>query len=123
MDKRKHVRFRAKEGAFAVPPSGICGGGRIIDISKGGLSFWYMEDGRCSEGSFNIDIIMSDPKFHLAKISVKTVSDFKIMTEVPFSVIQMRRCGVRFEELTRKQKTWLEYFIQNHTRITIPGHP
>ena len=115
MDQRKHKRFRAKEGAFAFPQDHICDGGPIIDIGPGGLSFSYIDRGKRSTGSFELVVLHADHGFCLKKIAVKSVSDFTLVSENPFSSVPVRRCNVQFEELTPSQKSQLQYFIRNHT--------
>jgi hypothetical protein len=104
-----------RDGALAVPEDHVCDLGKIIDISRGGLSFQYLADGGVSKESFELDILEADNGFYLEKIPVKTVSDFEVANEVPFSFIAMRRRGVKFRELMVDQIAMLEYFMENYT--------
>ena len=115
-EKRKNVRLKAREGAFAVPEYDAGVPGQIIDISMGGLAFRYIANGKRTSESFLLDILISKDVFYLKKLPVVTVSDFYEMDEaIPFSVILMRRCGVRFAELTQSKVSQIEYFIRHHS--------
>ena len=120
VERRKHKRFQVQDGIFAVlrchwPCSTRLG--PIIDVSKGGLAFRYIdiasEEG--SNGSFELVILLANNSFHLDKVPFETISDFEIGNEVPFSCVKTRRRGVQFGELTHEQIFQIEYFIRNHT--------
>jgi c-di-GMP-binding flagellar brake protein YcgR len=114
-DRRKHRRFRVKEGAFAVLKGEEKKLGQITDISGGGLAFKYVSQGQSSEGPYVLDILLSGHDFHLKEIPVKAISDSEIEDEIPFSQIEMRKLGVQFLTLTGRHVSQLEDFIQNHT--------
>ncbi len=44
-ERRKHKRFKVKQGAFAVASPDYNKLGQIKDISEGGLAFQFIEDG------------------------------------------------------------------------------
>lgn len=115
VEKRKHRRFCLKDLAFAAFGSHAKGIGKIIDISRGGLSFRYIADGDQLNESFELEIYLANNGFHLKEVPSKTISDLEITSEFPTSSITMRRCGVQFGELTQNQVSQLECFIQNHT--------
>ena len=89
--------------------------GQIVNISKGGLAFRYIdseiEAGKTSE----LDILFAQNGFHLKKISFKTVADYKAVSEFPFSSIVMRQRSVQFREMRPSQTSRLDYFIKNYT--------
>ncbi len=58
IERRKHERLKAKERAFAVLKSNFAKLGQIINISKGGLTFSYITNGKKSNGSFEVDIFI-----------------------------------------------------------------
>jgi hypothetical protein len=113
-DRRKHQRFKAREGSFAaLQPSQAVG--EITNISKDGLAVHYALYDRVSEASSEVMIFFATDRFQLKKIPCKTISDFQIEESQPFSSISMRRCGLQFGGLTEEQKSQLEYFIDNYT--------
>ena len=112
-ERREYQRFRVQEGTFAVfgPDSNKIG--QIIDISMGGLAFHYMS-GEEPNGSKELNIFLAESSFYLRKIPFRTVWD-QDTRQVPFSSIDIRRCGVEFGSLSEAQSSQLESFIDDHT--------
>ena len=115
VERRKHMRFKVRDGAFAVLRAHARKPRQIVDISKGGLAFRYIAYGERSNGSAELDILSHDNRFCLEKLPVNTISDFEISDKAPLSYTTVRRCGVHFRDLTESQISGLDYFIQNYT--------
>jgi hypothetical protein len=138
IERRKHKRFSAKNGTFAVVRSNdtpldkikkmsmgeiACAVykanpekvGQIIDLSQGGLSFSYIDKRDACLELFGIDILSADNSFYLDNLSYKTVMDVETADEPSFSPIKVKRQGIKFTELTPDQLAKLKYFLQNHT--------
>ena len=113
--RRNEMRFQVQKGALAVQNGQARLMGQILDISRNGLAFHYIDDGKKSNGSYYVDILLTKKGYYLKKIQSKIISDFEIINKVPFSSITMRRRSVKFGELMGEQISQLEYFIQNHT--------
>ncbi len=113
-EKRRFRRFQAPQSAFALlrGPDGRLG--QIIDISKGGLAFRYVGNGRQPRSSFQLDIFLANNDFHLEKVSFRTVSDFEVSKQALTHSVIMRRCGGQFDELNQDHVSRLEYFIENY---------
>ena len=114
-ERRKHNRHRAKGNAFVEYGIESPKVGQVIDVSMGGLSFRYFVDGVPTEESFELTMYCVLNGFHLENAPVITVSDVSLPT---FVFPKQRRRGVRFGNLTSKQKTQVKYFLKNHTRGT-----
>ena len=114
-ERRKYTRFRTRNGALIELRSQPGKLGEILDISRGGLSFRYIDIGDRPEGSFELDIFLKETGFRLERVPAKTVSDFRTTKYFPFSSTITRRQGVKFGQLTRKQISQLEHFIKNYT--------
>ena len=115
VERRKHKRFLAEDGAYAAVRPQYDKIGQIIDISQGGLSFSYIvSDGQAHEGS-ELDIFLIGDDFHLDKVPFKIVSDQKIPERLSPGSLKMRRCAVQFGDLTQKQMLKLEDFILSYT--------
>jgi hypothetical protein len=115
VERRKHKRFHAKDGTFAVlrpqwPYSTKIG--QIIDISMGGLAFSYVAGEDQPNRSYELDILLAEHSFHLTKIPFKTIWDQEA-EQLPS--LRMRRCGVQFGELAPHHISQLEYFVQHYT--------
>ncbi len=115
VERRKYTRFRTRNGALIELRSQRGKLGEIIDISKGGLAFRYIDIGDRPKGSFELDISLKETGFRLEKVPAKTISDFRTTKYFPFSSTKTRRQGVQFGELTQKQISQLEHFIRNYT--------
>jgi hypothetical protein len=114
VERRKHKRFHAEDGTFAVlgPRSGKIG--QVMDISMGGLAFSYVAGEDQPNRSYKLGILLAEHSFNLTKIPFETIWD-KEAEQLPSSSLRMSRCGLQFGELTRNQKSQLEYFIQSYT--------
>lgn len=118
IERRKHKRFRVREGAFAaLKPhwfrSTILG--EIIDISIDGLAFRYIAAKKRSELSFKLKILLADGSFSLDKVPSRTISDLEIGNEFSIDFTPIRRCCVQFARLTHDQISGLEHFIRNYS--------
>jgi len=118
-ERRRSTRFKVKAGAYTVfSPKSIIPG-RINDISADGLSFSYVEGEEWYHNSSELDILFGENDFYLDKIPFETVSDTVIENESPSSQIIMRRCGVKFGQLTEEQRIQLNMFIQHNTLVAL----
>jgi hypothetical protein len=138
IERRKHNRFRVKEGGFAMFMSAPANlgqiedmsmgeialavlkakplkMGQIVNISKGGLAFSYIDSEIEAGKSSELDIVFAQNGFHLKQVSFKTVADYKAISEFPFSSIVMRQRSVQFREMRPSQTSRLDYFIKNYT--------
>ncbi len=113
--KRKCPRFRAKEGSYAAIDSYYSIVGRIKDINKCGLAFQYVANGKTLTGQLTINIFRLSKEFRLKNLPFKTISDFYVDSQSPFSAIILRQCCGKFADLTDNQISQLDRFIQNYT--------
>jgi hypothetical protein len=111
---RKHKRFQVPGGVFVGFGPRANKVGQIVDVSMGGLGYRYVGSEDSSDGS-HLDIFVTDDDFYMGAVPFKTVCDFQVVGRVAASPMTMRRCGVQFGRLSRKQNAQLEYFIQQHT--------
>jgi hypothetical protein len=82
----------------------------LIDISKGGLAFRYL-DGMEEPLLFSELVLLNkEASFCLEKIPF-TVVDDREMSGRFLSSYTFRRCAVRFGDLTTDQSVQLQYFI------------
>ena len=122
-ERRKHKRFRADDGAFAVlrrpwpHPTTL---GRIEDINMYGVAFDYTAGEEPPHRSAELEILWNDCSFRLKKVPSKTVSDSVTAIRGRFSSLEMRRRSMRFRKLTPYQKSQLQYFINNYTTFYRP---
>ena len=114
IEQRKHKRFRPQDGTYALLRGPGKKLGQVINISRGGLAFRYIDIGERPESSFELDISIEEKGFILDNLLFETVSDFSSSREFPFSSTPIRRRGGQFKALNKKQISELEYLIQNY---------
>ncbi len=112
VERRRHKRYRVKEGALAflgaVP-------GSITDISEGGLAVHYVVFDRQPGEELQLDIFFGRDDFYLADLPGKKVNEADSGPDATFSRIRVKRLGVQFGDLTGEQKSRLMYFIHRNT--------
>ena len=106
-ERRKHRRFKARSGTFSVGEKQ----GKIIDISMAGVAFSYVEQEDWTDESFDRGMLLGERDLHIEDIPLKIISDCAINS----GLTVIRRCGVKFEQLTPRQISQLEFFIWNNT--------
>ena len=114
-ERRRLKRFQVQEGAFAVVRPDFTRLGQIIDISHEGLAFQYAVTATQENGASELDIFLAGDGFYMENMPCETVSDRRATKKTSKNFLPLRRCSVRFKEITGTQIARLEYFIQNHT--------
>ena len=120
-EQREYKRFQVPMGSFVSLGSNGSVLGQILDVSMGGLSFRYIGD--ASENGSHLDIFSTEHDFHLGKVPFKAVKDFEIDNRVLYKIggkahphcRTMRRGSVKFHKMSRKQRSELKSFLQNHS--------
>ena len=118
IERRKYVRFLAKDNSFAALRNGFNKVGKIDDISINGLGFSFLSENTqvdSTDHHSQVDIFISENGFHLSNVPCRIV--YETPDSIPdegFSV-RMTRCGLQFGDLTRSQMEQLELFIENYT--------
>jgi hypothetical protein len=88
--------------------------GKIVDISRGGLAFRYIDVGELSSESFELDMYSRHNEFRMENVPVRTIWDRKTVSQLGFST-RTRLRGVQFGNLTQNQFTELECFLLLNT--------
>ncbi len=114
VERRHNIRYKVSKRAFAVHWSSPAIVGQIIDVSDGGISFSYIEDGTDPGNASDIGILYTKGDFYLEKIPFRCVSNTLIPGH-PESTVKMRRIGGEFPSLSPPQKKALNTFIAQHT--------
>jgi hypothetical protein len=113
-DRRKHKRFRARDGAFVAIKPSETHVGRLVDVSVGGLAFDYVIGQELPRPPTELEIFVKGGTFRLSSIPCKAIW-VKTSGQARVTSINKRRCGVRFGELTDHQKVKLKEFIETQT--------
>ena len=116
-DRRKHERFQVQRGAWAAlrPISRKNPRGQIIDVSWGGLAFYYTVGEEEPGDALELDICFAFYGFCLRNAPFKVISEYEIGNKVHPTSNPVNRLSVQFHGMTRKQRSQLAYFIENHT--------
>lgn len=108
------------EIALAVFKSNPPRMGEIIEISRGGLSFSYIDNEIDLSDFSEMDILFVDEDFHLTQLPFKPVKDTAIVDSSRIRTLQMKRQTVKFKNLSSWQKKQLEYVLENFTTGEVP---
>ena len=119
-EQRQHERFVPQGSAFVVFRPEFNKIGPINDISRGGLGFNYLpstdKDSPESENSHIIDIFDSSSSFHLSNIPCSLVYDADKDDQLTFTHdLANRRCGLKFDQLTKEQEEQINFFLKTYT--------
>jgi hypothetical protein len=115
-ERRQFERFSAAGDAFAALRPHFNKLGSIKDISRGGLAFEYIALTTRGGDEMAIDIFLTGNGFYLARVPCKVVYDTQVNKDGgDFQyLIDVRRCGVQFGDLTTDAADQLAYFIANY---------
>ena len=112
-ERRKEPRFRVCDSTFAVDSCEPRRLGRLIDISRSGISFQYMENLDNPQPDTELHIFSSTHPLFLKSFPFETVYDSPSRVH-PKSLLAMRRHGGRFLSLSAGQQAQLDEFISLH---------
>ncbi len=115
-DKRRHKRYRLRDMAFAVVDRDPTLRAEIVDISTGGVAIRYRkENGTAIQPFQELDLLAPGfGFFYIGKIRASIVSDYQVIGKNTPESNETRRCGLRFENLTREQTTRLEAITRDY---------
>jgi hypothetical protein len=94
--------------------------GEIIEISRSGLSFSYIENDKKLSDFNEMDILFVDEDFYLRCLPFTTVNDSAVHTDSPFNALAMKKLTVCFGSLSKEQKKQLEHVLKNFTTGEVP---
>jgi hypothetical protein len=115
-DRRKHPRFKVNRRLVVTlkteSEAKLC---IITDISRGGLAFRYLNDGKqevCQNNTLcMLTLCEADGKVLIANIPARIVHDCQSPEELFFSLVQMRRCCAQFRAMSPEQRSKLDIII------------
>lgn len=117
VDRRKHKRYKAVEGAYAAVSPNSYKLGQVIDISMGGLSFKYI-DTSANDAEFDQTpeetLFLSSMGYYVGDLPFKTIADYEVTNAPSFSSMKIRKRHIQFADLSFKQLFDLDYYIRNN---------
>lgn len=119
VERRKMRRFLADGGcliSFGQNPIKLW---QVIDIHKEGLAFRYIGGAEDTQSASRLDILTRDTSLCIEKIPFQVVSDLQMPGPRPRRY-PLKRCSVRFIDITDEQTGLLETLIKGYTNSTRP---
>ena len=110
-DRRKHRRFKVPADAFAIIKNPSFKLGQIADMSKGGISFYYIGEKEFVNNGFSVDILLADDDFYIDNLPVNIVSNITVPLQAPVKKATFKRCGLKFKNLNSSQRSKLSFFV------------
>ena len=113
------MRFLAKSNTFAALRNEFKKVGKIDDISINGLGFSFLSEITqvdSADHHTQVDIFSSEDGFYLSNVPCRIVYETPDTTFDKSFLLQMYRCGLHFEKLTKTQSDLLKFFITKHTK-------
>ena len=117
-NRRKENRYRVRDGVFAIDINEPQRLGEIIDISRSGIAFRYMDGTDNFKAATGLNIFSSTHSLFLTNFPFEMVSDIQIEGH-PTSAIHMRRHSGKFTALSEEQKGQLDDFIDLHSLYAV----
>lgn len=119
-NKRKSTRYSITESSAVMLPLMDVISYRVLDISKSGLSFCYNGKARKSEGT-NMAMTFFSSVVNAIDIPVQVISDTELnINHLPdqfdsedFRNTYLRRCGVKFNQMSIEQEEAIKKYIQH----------
>lgn len=115
-EKRRHKRFNVKEGIFAVSSPDHDRLGQIKDVSKGGLAFQYLETIQSYKEPIEVEIFSPFEDLSVKVLPVRSVRDFKIVTDKKYNTLPIRQTCLQFQNLNHSQELLLDKFIRIYSQ-------
>lgn len=114
-ERRKFPRYRVKDDAFVVVNPESVKVVPIIDISLGGLGFYFNDNEDWLNKTSKLEIMTADCSFYMEKLPFEVVANARTFPTQSTSLLDGRRYGLKFGHLQPNQKSKLKYFIRNYS--------
>ncbi len=115
VERRKTRRFHVKDKCFTVINPDPVKLVPIIDISLGGLGFYFNDSEDWLNTTSKLEIMAADCSFYMQKVPYAVVSNSRAFPTQSTSLLEGRRYSLKFGHLQPNQKSQLKYFIRTYT--------
>ena len=120
IDQRTYKRRIPVGNVYAALGPDLEKVGKVIDLSRGGLSFDYMSNENIKTDLSQVDIFKIGEVFSLHNLPCKVVYDILISPArdgiQSLKHAHNRRCGIKFNLLPEEDKVQLAMFLESHTK-------
>jgi len=120
IEQRNQTKFQVKDGAYAVIRYKPFQMGKIMNISRDGLTVRYLSNGHPLNETSELDIFIIDSNYYIEKIRVNTISDFELTDKGGFGSNNIRQRSFQFGKMKSGQLFYLDYFLENFTEKNFP---
>ena len=113
--RRQYKRYKVDGGIVGVAKYQFVKMGQINDISKGGLSFTYVDSGESHDQipeESELFISVDGENFYIESVPFITKSDFKVKPDF----LEIRQRCVQFGPISPSQEIHLEYILSSFTK-------
>lgn len=116
IERRKHPRLKTigDHAMVVLPDESLVG--ELVDISMGGLAFYYSDAPFRQLQRPQPGMLIGDDDLWLQDFPLKTIQDFAVKIPVFSKSPVLRRRCLAFGSLTDQQQSLLEQFIWLNTR-------
>lgn len=115
VEQRKNRRFQVMDGFAVINPDPVKLV-PIIDVSLGGLGFYYNHNEEWLKKSSKLEIMVADCSFHMEKLPFNIISNTRLFPTKSASLMDGRRYSLKFGNLLPNQHSQLKYFVRNYTK-------
>jgi hypothetical protein len=124
-EKRKYIRFKVEDKIFVAFGTQFSKIGKLKDISMGGLAFQYIEHAKTITRNYSrLSIFHNEDTFYLPDIGCIVIADQPLYTNHKVLTLKstylVKKCAVKFHDITAHQRDKLEFLINNYTCGLIP---
>ncbi len=122
VERRKNIRYKAVEGAYAAISPGSHKLGQILDISMGGICFKYIDNNNSDQESRTQQedsIFLSSIGCYVGDLPFKTIGDYEVTNNTSSISMRSRKRHVQFTDLNFKQLFDLDCYLQNNVSESI----
>ena len=110
LQMRRRRRYRAGNGLYVILDS-FPGRHQVDDISSGGLSYYYVDNGlRPKSGRYGLRVLLESHRL-MVDLAGKTICD-RETGELIFQNKKIKRRSIRFERMNRQQKKELKDLLR-----------
>jgi hypothetical protein len=113
LEQRKHPRIAINSGAYAVliQPDGLPIGGKVIDISLGGIAFAYASPTELEAKRLHLQLFnLNGPRSYTERIPCRVIRNLKI-PDGSSGYLFSWQCGIQFEALTHDALEKMRNFV------------
>ena len=118
-ERRQHRRYSVRNDGIEIFSRETKLVGKLENISKSGLAFYYTPVGDEKAESDTIDLMATGPaRFYLSGLDCRKVYDISALAEdQTFTGAETRLCGMEFVRIENNHQ--LAFFLRNYLNLAV----